>query len=107
MKKLSDEQIIAIHRDTRSVDKICVDYGIHQTTVLQIKRGVHRKDLKLGMTKHYREVQADKILGKRPPRPQKSITALEILEEEQDPDWIKVKREARERRDFYAAYPTP
>jgi hypothetical protein len=41
--KLTDEQVAAIRLDTRSQAKIAADYGVWQTQISRIKRGVQRK----------------------------------------------------------------
>jgi hypothetical protein len=65
-QKISDETIIAIHRDNRSTKNIAEAYNVHPTIVLAIKRGNYRKDLHLGPTAKKRKEYTRKLLGPKP-----------------------------------------
>jgi hypothetical protein len=43
--KLTEQQVLAIRADTRSSGKIAKDYGIHKTSVLNIKKRVYWKHI--------------------------------------------------------------
>lgn len=61
--RLTDEQIIAIHKDPRRVTTIAKEYGCSRRTVYDIKNGILGKRLGLGATKKFRELRLERMIA--------------------------------------------
>lgn len=82
-KRLTDEQVIAIHRSPISPTILAKQFGVSRRTVYDIKNGTLRRDLGLGPTKKFRELQTERLLGLVHRKPvEKAVTAAEIFAEE-------------------------
>lgn len=78
--RLTDEVVIAIHRSPVSPTLLAKQHGVSRRTVYDIKNGTLRKDLGLGPTKKFRELQLERVTG-LPHREheEKSVTHQDIV----------------------------